>query len=186
MSPEAVRFEPPLMEIAEDLIEAVRSSQEIDIAMWYEVESLIVAWQEELFNTISGSVSQTDSTERTKGSKQGKRVRVGKSGRTETVKYYSEAGHYTGFLRDRLASSKRLRGYNLPRFEKAGVTKRGHYEFGIRPEFFYNEYPLILAKWLKDRGIPDLINVDEARMQQLSVFMFNLIWEKIVARLESA
>lgn len=184
MSPEAVRFEPSLEGVVDEIIEAVRSSQEIDIGMWYETESLIVAWQEELFNTISG-LKNTESTILTKKSKYGKRVRVGRSGRTETVKYISEAGHYTGFLRDRLASSQRLRGYNLPRFEKAGVTKRGHYEFGVRPEFFYNEYPLILAEWLRNKGIPNLINVDEGKVEQLSAFMFNLIWDKIAARLAS-
>jgi len=180
---EVIYFEPSLEEVYAGFDKALKASMEVDVPIWQAVERIILDWEQQHFAAIS-AFSLKKNTIRKKRwlVKRGKPIQVGgKSARKEMPRYVEEAGHLTGFLADRLTSEERLRGYNLPRYDKAGQTVRGHYEFGINPEYFRDEYPLKLAGWLSQR-VPEeiaLIAVDDGRVNQLTAILWNMVWEKI-------
>ncbi len=183
-----VNFEPELEPVVKGIEKALLQTQEIPKALWFEIEKMILEWQEQYWNEIA-DIPLKKSTKRKKewAAKKGLKVRVGKSSRTEIAKYI-EAGHYTGFVRDRLTSQDRIRGYNVYRFDRAGVTKRGHYQFGINPDFFRDDYPIELAKWIakklsKSTLHDAMIAVDSKRSKEIMFFLWDTIWNRVEERL---
>lgn len=185
-----VKFEPEIEPIVKGIGEALLQTQEIPKALWFEIEKMVLEWQGEYWDAVAQiPLLKSTKAKKKRAVEKGAKIRVGKSSRTEIAKYIEEAGHFTGFVRDRLSSQDRIRGYNVYRFDRAGVTKRGRYQFGINPEFFRDDYPIHLAKWIakklsnNKKIFEAMIKVDNKRSVDITLFLWDRIWERVEERL---
>lgn len=185
----SVRFEPPLEEVIYDLRDAILSASKVDRHIWFEVEKFILERQDELWDEIA-TVPQAEATIEKAAymARRGKKAPVDKGGSLKkSVRYVGVGGHLTGFLDERLTSPGRQEPFNLPMLDVSGNTTR--FTFGIDTDAFWRQYPARLANWLEGKvkggTIANLINLDNAAMEQLSMFLWDRIWESMEARLRS-
>jgi len=181
-----VYLDPDVMEIASALENAIENLVEPDPVLWSKISEIINVWQEDLWDVIS-TLPLKPNTLAIKKSLSGKDIPVGRDGKTKKgdPANIGKAGRRTGFLREKLTGEEED-PYTVPPFfaTEDGVI----YQYGIDQEVFYRRYPEYLADWIQDkmggsRGIENLIDIDDAKAQFLSGFIFDEIWTKLEVEL---
>jgi len=159
-----------------------------DLVLWNKISKIINEWQEEYWNLIA-ALPTSKNTIWFKSMFEGKEVPVGADGKMRRIKKENilKGGHRTGFLREKLTGYEE-NPYTLPPFIELpdGIA----YQYGIDAGAFYNEYPMYLSDWLyekfgSEKGIMNLIGVDDAKSAFLLEFIFDEIWNRLEVELLS-
>lgn len=187
-----IKFEPDIDKVIRLVERALKTMNEIPVAVWDHIENQILETQVQHWEELKGlGIGKATKARKQRAVESGRKIVVGKSGRRETPMFVDEAAHFTGFLRNRLATKEVIRGFNVARLRTTNGIRRGTFSFGIDADFFRNDYPIKLAEWIEQvggavDGFSAMIGVDETQQQAFALFLWDSIWTRMEAELRSA